>query len=51
MVIHILKDGSQVNDITGRIVRMEDAGSLYAIITEINRGSRTVRKTVKKEVS
>lgn len=36
-VIHILKDGSIVKDITGHVVRMEDAGPLYDLIDTINR--------------
>ena len=36
-VIHILKDGSIVKDITGHVVRMEDAGPLYELIDKINR--------------
>ena len=38
-VIHILKDGSQVDDITGHVVKMEDAGTVYNLIREINRDS------------
>ena len=37
MVIHILKDGSVVKDITGRVVRMEDASTVYQLIDRINR--------------
>lgn len=41
-VIHILKDGSVVKDITGHVVRVEDAGPLYRLIDSINRkGSET----------
>lgn len=36
-VIHILKDGSIVKDITGHVVRMEDASPLYQLIDKINR--------------
>lgn len=36
-VMHILKDGSIVKDITGHVVRMEDAGPLYDLIDRINR--------------
>ena len=36
-VIHILKDGSVVKDITGRVVRMKDAGTVYQLIDKINR--------------
>lgn len=43
-VIHILKDGSIVRDITGHVVRMEDAEPLYQLIDTINRqGSREKR--------
>lgn len=37
MVIHILKDGSVVEDITGHVVRIEDARPLYDLIDSINR--------------
>ncbi len=47
-VIHILKDGSVVHNITGHIVRIEDAGPLYQIIDTINRrGSK--RKSEKSQ--
>lgn len=40
-VIHILKDGTILEDITGHVVRIEDAGPLYDLIDKINReGSR-----------
>lgn len=47
-VIHILRDGSVVKDITGHVVRMEDAGPLYDLIDRINReGSK--KKVVHRE--
>lgn len=47
-VIHILRDGSIVEDITGHVVRMEDAEALYQLIDRINQeGSK---KTVHKKV-
>lgn len=47
-VVHILKNGSIVKDITGHVVRMEDAGPLYDLIDRINRtGSK--KKTVHNE--
>ena len=47
-VIHILKDGSVVEDITGHVVRMEDALPLYQLIDNINRkGSK--RKNIPNE--
>lgn len=49
-VVHILKDGSIVKDITGHVVRMEDAGPLYQLIDDINRrGSK--REKVHSEKS
>ena len=44
-VIHILKDGSVVEDITGHVVRMEDATPLYQLIDKINR-ERSKKKQV-----
>lgn len=38
-VIHVLKDGSEIDDITGRVVKMDDAETLYSMIREINRKS------------
>lgn len=49
-VIHILKDGSIVEDITGHIVRIEDAGPLYELIDSINRGSKKIIHKKKQEV-
>lgn len=46
-VTHILKDGSIVKDITGHVVRMEDAGPLYQLIDKINReGSKKEKQYV-----
>lgn len=36
-VFHILKDGSRPTDITGRVVRLEDATPLYQLLHSINR--------------
>jgi hypothetical protein len=41
-VIHILRDGSTVKDITGRVVKFEDAEPVYHLITSIR--SRSVEK-------
>lgn len=38
-VIHVLKDGSEIEDITGYVVRVKDAEPLYKMIREINRKS------------
>lgn len=36
-VYHVLKDGSQVNDITGRVVKLSDTKTLYNALAQINR--------------
>lgn len=35
-VKHILKNGAAVNDITGHIVRMSDAPSVYKLVDKMN---------------
>lgn len=48
-VIHILKDGTVVKDITGHVVRLEDAEPLYQLIAKINRqGSRKKQLHINK---
>lgn len=54
-VFHILKDGSRPTDITGHIVRLEDANPLYQLLHSINRKKSQVKKkntnsNFKKEV-
>jgi hypothetical protein len=44
MVYHILRDGDQLTDITGHIVRMEDANPLYQLLHNINRTKSQVKK-------
>ena len=44
-VFHVLKDGSRPADITGHIVRVEDAEPLYRLIRDIN-----VKGSEKKKV-
>ena len=48
-IIHILKDGSIVKDISGRIVRVNDARPVYDLINNINQNR--VNKEVSKCVS
>ena len=40
-VVHILKDGSVVEDITGHVVQVEDAEAVYRLIDSINRNRKT----------
>lgn len=43
-VYHILKDGSRPTDITGHIVRTEDAYPLYQFLHSINRTKSQAKK-------
>lgn len=36
-VIHVLKDGTRLTDITGHVVKMEDVPDLYDILKKFNR--------------
>jgi len=47
MVYHVMKDGTVKKDITGHVVKMSDAGQVYDLIREIEKG--TIKK--KKKVS
>lgn len=35
MVYHVLADGTVTNDITGRVVKIADAESLYSLMSKI----------------
>lgn len=37
---HILRDGTEVADVTGRVIRLNEFGTVYAVIREINREER-----------
>ena len=41
-VHHVLKDGTRVEDISGHVVRLKDAESVYSLISKMNQ-----RKVVK----
>ena len=50
-VVHILKNGSILNDITGHVVKIEDAKSAYQLLDNINRnGFKTVHSEKAHEV-
>lgn len=36
MVKHILKDGTELHDISGHVVKRQDAKAVYALIERIN---------------
>lgn len=37
MIIHVLKDGTVLEDLTGHVVKIEDAETLYKLMDSINR--------------
>lgn len=39
MVTHVLKDGSEVKDITGHVVKKEDAPKFYDLIERVRRNN------------
>lgn len=36
-VVHILKDGTRLEDITGHVVRISDAEAVYGLMDYVNR--------------
>lgn len=48
-VIHFLKDGSRINDITGHIVRLEDARTLYSMIERLNDKAETIKSQMSQK--
>ncbi len=37
---HILRDGTEVADVTGRVIRLSEFGTVNSVIREINRKER-----------
>ena len=44
MVIHVLKDGTRLDDIAGHVVRIADAEVVYNLMIELNRRRRENEK-------
>ena len=44
MVVHVLKDGTELHDITGHVVKKEDVPSVYALIERMNEHSKKEEK-------
>ena len=49
MVYHILRDGRQVTDISGHIVRVDDAPEVYNVLDRIVRRLNNEKKEVQKK--
>ena len=43
-VIHVLKDGTRVDDITGRVVKVSDASQLYRLMIDLNKPSKKKKR-------
>ena len=44
MVRHVLKDGKEVKSISGHVIKIDDAQSIYQIIDRINERKRKENK-------
>lgn len=44
-VVHILKDGTRLDDITGHVIKLEDAVPLYQFLTNLK-----LKKTDKSRI-
>lgn len=44
MVVHVLKDGTVLDDITGHVVKKEDVPTVYALIERLNEHSQKEEK-------
>lgn len=49
-IIHVLRDGTRVDDISGHVVKTADAEQLYQYIHSINQGKGQSNKIRKNEV-
>ena len=47
MVYHIMRDGSKPTDISGRVIKVSEAGSLYEVLKEIHRRRLKEKKEAK----
>lgn len=39
-VFHVLKDGTQVSDVNGRVVKYDDSPAVYEILRTIRKGAK-----------
>lgn len=49
MIIHILKDGTRLEDISGHIVRIQEAETVYKLMDSINSGRANNEKSNKRD--
>ena len=48
MVYHIMKDGSRPTDITGKVIKVSEAESLYEVMKQIHTRRQRERRKGKK---
>lgn len=46
-VYHVLKDGRRVKDITGHVVRLEDARNVYSLMETMNQTHKKCKRSGK----
>lgn len=44
MIKHILKNGTELKDITGHVVKVEDAQAAYEILRSINEKKKNIKR-------
>lgn len=49
MVYHVMKDGTVTNDISGRVVKIQEAESVYRLMLDMSRGRQGKRRTTDKK--
>ena len=40
MIFHVMKSGTQISDISGHVVKIDQAAALYALMDAINEGKK-----------
>lgn len=46
-IYHVLKDGTRVDDITGHVVRIEDARNVYSLMEIMNQTHKKCKRSGK----
>lgn len=49
VITHRLKDGTQLDDITGHVVKIDEAKAVYALLDKINRETARQKRTEEKQ--
>ena len=49
MITHVLKDGTVLEDITGHVIKQDDAPMVYQIIEQMEREERNERNHIRTD--